>query len=59
MATNRTTVSVDCPDCGTPIVIPLTLSYRRGQSARVEFDTRPVRAHAASHDDGDTAQPAR
>ncbi|MFE6634670.1 hypothetical protein ACFVEM_08925 [Streptomyces tendae] len=49
MRADDATVQVDCPGCGKPLAIPLTLSMTGRATASVTFSTAPVQEHLAEH----------
>lgn len=48
MAADRLAVSLECPACLVPILMPTRTVYLPGR-AELHFDTAPLREHVAGH----------
>ena len=49
MTADGTTAKIDCPACGTPLTIPVTLSMTDRATAAITFNTLTVQDHLKEH----------
>lgn len=50
MAFGDTATTVQCPECKTPLTLPVRLRFRTTTEIAVSIDLAPLREHVASHE---------